>query len=250
MRSSFLKIASALLIVLSSVSCGKKDKVIPRGKMAEIYADMFVMDQWVVSDMNTRREADTTLVYEPVFRKYGYTSDDYRESMAYYIQDPDRYARILRKTAVILEERLEELKKEQADMAAASRDRSASAVYSPERIFFLSGLANKDLLTVDSLSFYIDSTGGGTFMFDVQKGYDTLFVGPELVIPADDTLSVAVDDTVSVALNEPSDTLKAGLVGAGMPQARIPVSGISGQKGLPAAAGKGIVDNIKGDRKK
>lgn len=182
MRRFSLMLLTSAAVVLSLVSCGRKDKVIPRGKMARIYAEMFVLDQKIYSDIRTRDMADTLMVYEPVFREYGYTSDDYRASMEYYIKDPDRYARILRESTVILETRLKELRKEKALLESISRSKSASEAYRPERIFYFSGLANKDLLTVDSLSFYVDSTGTGSYMFDVQKGYDTLFVGPAIVV--------------------------------------------------------------------
>ena len=146
-------------MIVSLASCGKKSRVIPRGDMARIYAEMFVIDQRIYFDREARGMADSLLVYEPIFEKYGYTSDDYRQSMAHYIKDPDRYARILRESTVILETRLRELRAEKEKLDLLSKGMAASAVFAPERIFFLSGMANKDLLTVDSLSFFIDSTG-------------------------------------------------------------------------------------------
>ena len=206
MSFSPIRILIVAAAVASLVSCGKKGKVISRGDMAEIYAEMFVMDQRIADDREARGMADTTLVYEPIFRKYGYTSDDYRNSMAYYLKDPDRYARILRESTVILEDKLKELRAEKARLESISEGRKASAVYLPDRIFFLCGLANKDLLTADSLSFYIDSTGCGSYMFDVQKGYDTVYVGPQLKVAAD---SSAVDTSaVSAVVETEEETLE------------------------------------------
>ena len=99
-------------LFLLCVSCGREGKVIPKQKMAEIYADMFVADQWLAQNYKASRTADTTMVYESVFRKYGYDSDDYRASVNYYIQDPDRFARILRQTVIILDGRIAERKAE------------------------------------------------------------------------------------------------------------------------------------------
>lgn len=194
-RISVLCLTAVAAVLLLCVSCGKRAKVIPRGKMAEIYAEMFIMDQWISSDIKSRRMADTTLVYESIFEKYGYTADDYRHSMSVYIDDPDRYARILRNSSVIIEDKIKELKKKKEHLRSLSEIKAATEAFIPERIYFLSGMANRDLLTVDSLSFYIDSTGG-EFMFDVQKGYDTLYVGPVMDIVSADSLSMT--DTLSV----------------------------------------------------
>ena len=78
--------------------------------MAKIYAEMLVMDQWAVSDSRLRQKADTSLIYEPIFEKYGYDGEDYRASVEYYMNDPERFSRILRESSDILDARIEELK--------------------------------------------------------------------------------------------------------------------------------------------
>ena len=93
-RKAFAYLLPAALSFIFSVSCSRDEKVIPRDKMAQIYADMLLMDQWIIAHPEARRTADTTLVYEAVFERYGYDSDDYRASVGFYLQDPDRYARI------------------------------------------------------------------------------------------------------------------------------------------------------------
>ena len=110
-----ISFALALLIGLASCS-GGRDKVIPRAKLAEIYAEMLVTDQWITSTPGVRREADTSLVYEPILEKYGYTSADYRKSVDRYMDDPDRFSRILRTSADILEKKLDELKKRKEEI--------------------------------------------------------------------------------------------------------------------------------------
>jgi hypothetical protein len=74
---------------------------------------MLMTDQWVTSTPGIRMVADTSLVYEPILEKYGYDSDDYRRSIDAYMDDPERYARILRTTGEILQDRIDELKKQQ-----------------------------------------------------------------------------------------------------------------------------------------
>ncbi len=190
-----LKYVSVLLaVVCAFVSCRREGKVIPRSRMAEIYAEMFVADQLIAQDASLRRTADTTLVYEPIFQKYGYTSDDYRASVEYYIKDPDRYARILRNTGVILEKRLKELKAEKKALDSMLKLKDEISTYAPERIFALTGLGNPGLCTADSLVFYVDSAGGEYF-FDTREWLDTVFSGPEILIR--DTVC-AVSDTTMV----------------------------------------------------
>lgn len=75
---------------------------------------MFLTDQWVASADVSKRGIDTTLLYEPIFNKYGYTSADYRATVEYYVLDPDRFARILRKTSSLLDDRTASLKARKA----------------------------------------------------------------------------------------------------------------------------------------
>ncbi|MCM1176411.1 MAG: DUF4296 domain-containing protein [Clostridium sp.] len=187
----------ALTVLLSA--CRREGKVIPRDKMARIYAEMFIVDQKISQDREIRRTADTSLVYEPVFRKYGYTADDYRASMAHYIKDPDRYARILRNSASIIESEIKSLKKERERLEALEKLHDEVSAFSPDRIFRLTGLGNPDLFTEDSLSFYVDSTGGDMY-FDVRVWLDTAFYGPVMQLRERDTLSV--QDSVAVELPE------------------------------------------------
>lgn len=108
-RAAHIFPVMAVLFFLAGCSCSKT-KVIPRGKMAEIYAEMLVMDQWIAGNPRIRTQADTSLVYEPIFESYGYTTEDYRASVEHYMKDPERYSRILRRTTEILDERILELK--------------------------------------------------------------------------------------------------------------------------------------------
>ena len=104
-------------VFLLAVSCGtKEDKVIPRSKLAEIYAEMMLVDQWIMNNPGNRHIADTSLVYEPVLERYGYTSADYRKSVDVYMNDPERFSRILRTTAEILGEKLNALEDQKKEI--------------------------------------------------------------------------------------------------------------------------------------
>ena len=114
-----------MLCVLASaaVSCGhSRERRIPRAKMARIYADMFMADQWAV-DNHLKQSADTLQFYEAVFEKYGCDSRDFRYSMQYYLKDPLRYSRIIKKSVSILEARRSEVR---AAIARQEKARSDS----------------------------------------------------------------------------------------------------------------------------
>lgn len=193
MRQVCIYTVVAMAVLFSS--CRREGRVIPRDKMAIIYAELFIADQRINQDNDARKVADTSFVYAPVFEKHGYTVADYRASMAYYIKDPDRYARILRKTASIIEKDIKALKKEKERLEELEKLREEVSVFRPDRIFRLTGLDNPDLFTEDILSFYVDSTGGELY-FDVRKWMDTAFYGP--VMQVRDTLSV--HDSMTVEL--------------------------------------------------
>ena len=75
MKRSLTYVLTVLALVVSlAVSCNKdRARVIPRSKLAKIYAEMFITDQWIQNTPNVRTIADTSLVYEPILQKYGFT---------------------------------------------------------------------------------------------------------------------------------------------------------------------------------
>ena len=93
-----------VLLALTVLSCGKA-RVIPRGKLVDIYAEMFLTDQWLRDNQDVKKTADTLLVYEPIFNRYGYTTDDYLKTVEHYMREPDKYAKILKNTAKKLEKK-------------------------------------------------------------------------------------------------------------------------------------------------
>ena len=100
-----MKLSVRILILVATAAlcvaaCSRGPKVIPRSKMEKIYTDMLLADQWFALNTNNRIAIDTTLFYEPIFRKYGYTTDDFRVSVEYYMRDPLRFSRMMKKVAV------------------------------------------------------------------------------------------------------------------------------------------------------
>lgn len=109
MKAGRFHILLAMVLVACLSACGQKGKIIPRSEMAEVYADLFMADQWILYAPEQSRVADTTMVYERVFNMHGYTTKDYVASVDYYLRDPKRYSRILKKTDAILSGKLDKL---------------------------------------------------------------------------------------------------------------------------------------------
>lgn len=203
MKRTFFHIMFAGICVFLLFSCRKESSVIPRDKMSEIYAEMFVADQWISSHYKARKTADTSWVYEPIFEKYGYTADDYRASVEYYLQDPDRYARILRQTTVIIEGHIRDLKRQKELLESISRMRSGRDRYAPDRIYYLTGVSNPGKAVADSVTYCVDSAGG-RYDFDPSSWADTVFAGPVMFVHAD-SLLMASDSTLAVPQNHDAD---------------------------------------------
>ena len=114
---SLLKHILPLLAVVVFASCGKDEaEVIPRKKMAQIYAEMLMTDQWISNTPGMRMIADTSLVYEPILERYGYDHLDYLKSVDHYMNDPERFSRILRTSGELLGKRLGDLKTKQKQL--------------------------------------------------------------------------------------------------------------------------------------
>ena len=191
------------IIFFSSCSSGE-GKVISRSDLAEIYAEMLMTDQWIALRPELRKNADTTLVYEPILNKYGYTTQDYVHTMDKYMDDPERYSRILRTTGEILDSRLKELeiKKEELTRLEEIRKRlekvrAEVSKYITYKTYY-PDIARREYDHIpDSVTVWVDSNR--IYCLELIVRHDSLIDGPRLV--AVDTVQV-VDSVVKV------DTLK------------------------------------------
>lgn len=183
-------------VVIAFLSCSDS-KVIPKKKLSRIYAELFLADQWINSNYKAARTADTTYVYEAIFEKYGYDSTDYRASVEHYMEDPDRFARILRNSATILEERIDELKAEQR--LVLSRKPATLITFDFDRVMLLKPHILPDLLPKDSVDLYKDSSDFIIFdpFYKLKDKFLNTPVIPEDFIEAADTL--ASTDSIQVA---------------------------------------------------
>ena len=111
--------------------------------MTDIYTDMFLADQMVRDADIPRAQMDTMLLYEAVFEKYGYDTEDYLYSLRYYLKDPERFGKVFENVAKRLEGEVEALKKivELRNRLASKRDAdyplvdSLLAPFSKESVF-------------------------------------------------------------------------------------------------------------------
>lgn len=198
LRIAIIILAVVLLGIVPTFFMHRNGRVIPRNKMARIYAEMLLTDQWINDNWVQNRSADTSFVYRPILRRYGYDEKDWRKSVSKYIKDPDRYSRILKKSAAMLEAREKELRLRLDLINAAERLEQETAGYIPERLYWLAGMRNPDNFVEDGLVFYVDSVGGSEWRFNPYRGYDTLFAGPAWKISLRDSVSV---DSLSVSVD-------------------------------------------------
>lgn len=85
----------AILALALWVSCKEGPKRIPRDEMVDICSELFLQDQAIHLNKSISDRADTVLVYEGIFRKYGYNTDDFLYSVEYYLRDPEHMAKIM-----------------------------------------------------------------------------------------------------------------------------------------------------------
>ncbi len=209
MKTGRLHILVALAAILTLFASCRKDEaeVIPRKTLAKIYAEMLVTDQWITSTPGVRRMADTSLVYEPILEKYGYDSEDYRVSMDKYMDDPERFSRILRTTAEILDGRIEKLSKEQTRLLKLAM---LPKIYVEFNMGELSSYFTGEPYVhyFDSLDVVLDSSTLLYNLVSIERG-DTLYEGLRMVIKD----SLEVSDSIAADLDSlRPDLLKIDLI--------------------------------------
>jgi hypothetical protein len=85
----------AVLVCICLFPSCRRVKIMSEKDMAAVYAEMFLADQWLNDNPSQRRTADTTRFYESIFRKFGYSFEDYDASLNYYLKNPEKFKKIL-----------------------------------------------------------------------------------------------------------------------------------------------------------
>lgn len=205
-RSLLYFMSSAVLLVGLLASCGTQEaRIIPRGKLAKIYEEMLMTDQWISNTPLVRMVADTSLVYEPILAKYGYTKDDYVATVDRYMDDPERFSRIFRTTSELLDKRLKVLHKRKADyeaaLAAAEAIKALDYIIPEEEMIYL--FKEVYVHYYDSLTVRLDSLKAIYQFVDVATS-DTTYEGLRMIV---DSLDVAVDTVALKDTVEKRDTV-------------------------------------------
>ncbi len=98
-----------LFVLLLAFSCSHSGgRVIPESTLVKIYADMALADRWIELNRDFRAQADTSMVYEAIFAKYGYNTEDYLKSVRYYMDKPDDFSYIVERAKTRLEKKARE----------------------------------------------------------------------------------------------------------------------------------------------
>ena len=210
--------ALAISSLIFFASCGKDDTVvIPRDELARIYAEMLLTDQWVISTPSIRMIADTSLVYAPILEKYGYDAADYRKSVDRYMDDPERFSRILRETVEILDARLADLNKRKAEMTRLEKLRLEAEKFRPKVKWEDVLPKPQDRPTIglpDSLVYEVNPTGRISLVYVERK--DTVYDGVMMVTHEVDTVAVdtvAVPAVETVVRHKPDTLIRPSLRG-------------------------------------
>lgn len=102
-RSAVMCCASAVFCLALS-SCSERADI-PKDKMVNIYCEMYLADQLIDDVPGMRAQADTMSVYAPIIEKYGFTVEQFNNSVQYYLRDPERYGIMMQKVKAKLDKK-------------------------------------------------------------------------------------------------------------------------------------------------
>ena len=104
---------AVLAVVLAGLcACGHRNRIIPENKLVRIYHDMFLADQWVRDHPDSRSDVDTTLLFDPIFHRYGSTFEDYDRTVQSYLDRSEQFVKILNRVETQLRKEGESLQQE------------------------------------------------------------------------------------------------------------------------------------------
>ena len=93
-----------LSLLLTAISCGPRADI-PKKKMIQIYYEISLLDHYVEHNPKIRAQSDSMKVYAPLLDKYGYTEEEFINSINFYLRDPEKFLKILQAVETKLKER-------------------------------------------------------------------------------------------------------------------------------------------------
>ena len=132
LRRILISLAAAVCLC----SCADRPKLIPADTLSDIYAQMYVSDQWLMKNHRARVTADTTLFYDGILQDFGYDFKDYDYSVRKYLENPEKMKKIFERTRECLEKRRKELSDMKAIVEKNRKiDLSLKDVYEPSEFW-------------------------------------------------------------------------------------------------------------------
>lgn len=89
----YLNIISFIAVLLCC-SC-RREVIIPKDKMSEIIAQLYMADQYISVYHKFSAQRDSSRLFASIIDEYGYTAEDYRRSISYYLERKDSYKSII-----------------------------------------------------------------------------------------------------------------------------------------------------------
>ena len=178
-----------VLVIVLAASC-RGPRIIPKDTLTDIYVDMLMADQFVREENIPRKQLDTMLVYEAVFNKYGYDTDDYMNSVRYYLKDPERFSKIFEEVAKRLEGEANALEK----IIERQERLAQKAVVTNPRLDSLLALFSEENMYRGQARFVRDTARYPIGFHMVPVREDTLMIPVDSLKAKTDTVAVEVPD--------------------------------------------------------
>ncbi len=93
-----------LTLLLILFSCSDRG-IIKKEELPPLIADLFIADKALSMDFQRMQSADTMAIYEPVLKKYGYTTEEFLATIDHYLPRPAKLKGFFTKAMEILEKR-------------------------------------------------------------------------------------------------------------------------------------------------
>ncbi|MBQ9309355.1 MAG: DUF4296 domain-containing protein [Bacteroidales bacterium] len=171
MRRGLSYLLLALVVLGCLLPSCRRARIIGVSDMADIYAEMFLADQWLNDNSAKRRKADTTQFYGAIFARHGYDFRDYDASVNYYLAKPEKYNQVLKKAVEKLKSGLTEVEEfekaiERQNKILAGLSALHLPVFAPDSILHDTALLwiVRDSVSLDSLA--LDSLRLDTLRLD------------------------------------------------------------------------------------